>query len=391
MKTLLAPWLCLGIALPFVAGGLSGVRPPENQAAAASARGVTTKVVGAANALLATLSAEQRSKVSFEFNGPQRTGWSNLPSGIFERKGLRLGDLTAAQRAAAMALMAAALSPSGYKKINEIMDGDEVLKNAGGGRTGGRPGGGGPPPNDPARGGTPEGVSPGARAGGPPQGGRGGRGGGGGIVFGKDEYYLALLGAPSETMPWLIQFGGHHLAINVTIAGANSAMTPSLPAAQPAKYTLNGQTIRPLGGENDKGFALINALDATQRKQAILDYQVRDLVLGPGNDGKTIQPEGIRASALTPPQQTMLLDIAREWVGILNEEAAAQKMAELKTNLPNTYFAWSGATENGGLAYYRIQGPTVVIEYAPQQGDLDHVHTIYRDPTNDYGAKLVAK
>ena len=136
---------------------------------------------------------------------------------------------------------------------------------------------------------------------------------------------------------------------------------------------------------------MINALDATQRKQAILDYQVRDLVLGPGNDGKTIQPEGIRASALTPPQQTMLLDIAREWVGILNEEAAAQKMAELKTNLPNTYFAWSGATENGGLAYYRIQGPTVVIEYAPQQGDLDHIHTIYRDPTNDYGGKLVAK
>ena len=56
-----------------------------------------------------------------------------------------------------------------------------------------------------------------------------------------------------------------------------------------------------------------------------------------------------------------------------------------------TYFAWSGATTNGGLAYYRIQGPTVVIEYAPQQGDLDHIHTIYRDPTNDYGAGLVKK
>ena len=380
MKTPLVPWLCLGVALPLVATGLSGVRSPEDQAVAAPARGITTKVVGAANAFMATLSADQRSKVSFEFNSPQRTGWSNLPTGIFERKGLKLGDLTAAQRDAAMALMAAALSPSGYKKINEIMDGDEVLKNAGGGRTGGRPGGGGPPPTDPARG-----------TGAPPQGGRGGRGGGGGIVFGRDEYYLALLGAPSETTPWLIQFGGHHLAINVTVAGASSVMTPSLPAAQPAKYTLNGQTIRPLGGENDKGFALINALDAAQRKQAILDYQVRDLVLGPGNDGKTIQPEGIKASALTPAQQTMLLDIAREWVGILNEEAAAQKMAELKANLPNTWFAWSGATENGGLAYYRIQGPTVVIEYAPQQGDLDHIHTIYRDPTNDYGAKLVAK
>ena len=66
-------------------------------------------------------------------------------------------------------------------------------------------------------------------------------------------------------------------------------------------------------------------------------------------------------------------------------------MAEIHANLPKTYFAWSGATTNGGLAYYRIQGPTLVIEYAPQQGDVDHIHTIYRDPTNDYGAKLVAK
>jgi hypothetical protein len=187
----------------------------------------------------------------------------------------------------------------------------------------------------------------------------------------------------------MLQFGGHHLAINVTVAGSTSVMTPSLPAAQPAKYTMNGQTIRPLGNENDKGFALINALNTEQQKQAILNYQVRDLVLGPGEDGKVIQPEGIIGSALDQNQQAMLLDLAHEWVGILNDEAANAKMAELKANMSRTWFAWSGATKNGGLAYYRVQGPTVVIEYAPQQGDLDHIHTIYRDPTNDYGAKLV--
>jgi hypothetical protein len=261
--------------------------------------------------------------------------------------------------------VAAALSREGYQKVTDIMNGDEVLKNAGGGRTGGRPGGAG--------------------AGAP--GGRGGRGGG--VRFGLDEYYIALLGAPSTTAPWMIQFGGHHLAINVTVVGPNSVMTPSLPAAQPAKYTLNGQTIRPLGRENDKGFALINALNAAQRKQAILNYEVSDLVLGPGADGKVIQPEGILASALDAAQQGLLLDIVHEWVGILNDDAAAAKMSEIKANLPRTYFAWSGATNNGGLAYYRIQGPTLVIEYAPQQGDLDHIHTIYRDPTNDYGARLV--
>src|SRR5206468_6499232 len=116
--------------------------------------------------------------------------------------------------------------------------------------------------------------------------GRAGPGGRGGPSFGLDEYYIALLGVPSATVPWMLQFGGHHLAINVTIVGAASVMTPSLPAAQPAKYTLNGQTIRPLGRENDKAFALINALSAEQQKQAILNYRVSDLVLGPGEDGK---------------------------------------------------------------------------------------------------------
>lgn len=84
------------------------------------------------------------------------------------------------------------------------------------------------------------------------------------------------------------------------------------PAAQPAIYKLNGETVRPLGRENDKGFALVNSLDETQRKQAILSYQVGDLVLGAREDGKTIQPEGIKAGSLNAAQQQMLLDLARE-------------------------------------------------------------------------------
>jgi uncharacterized protein DUF3500 len=349
MKTLLASLLILLLAVPVVAGFIQ--RAGNND--------TTPKVVAAANAFLATLSDAERAKGTFPFNSNQRTGWSNLPSGIFQRNGLRLGDLTQRQRSAALALVAAATSHEGYQKITNIMNGDEVLKNSGGGQTGGRQGGGG---------------------------GRGGRGGG--VRFGLDEYYIALLGTPSTTSPWLIQFGGHHLAINITIVGSNQVMTPSLPAAQPARYMLNGETIRPLGKENDKAFTLINALTAAQQKQAILNYEVRDLVLGPGEDGKVIQPEGIVGSALNASQQAMLLDLAHEWVGILNDDGAGVKMAELKTNLPRTYFAWSGSTKNGGLAYFRIQGPTLVIEYAPQQGDLDHIHTIYRDPTNDYGARL---
>jgi len=205
-----------------------------------------------------------------------------------------------------------------------------------------------------------------------------------------DQYFLAFLGPPSTTTPWMLQFGGHHLAINLTLGGSDATMTPSLPAAQPASYTFEGRTVRPLGAENDKAFALVNALDANQRRQAVLNYRVADLVLGPGQDGRTIQPEGIRGSALTASQQTMLWDLVREWAGIMNDAYGEPRMAELRAKVNETYFAWSGPTTNGSVAYFRVQGPTLVIEYAPQS-TVDHIHTIYRDPTNDYGAKFARR
>ena len=84
----------------------------------------------------------------------------------------------------------------------------------------------------------------------------------------------------------------------------------------------------------------------------------------------------------------MLLELIAAWVNILNDDAAAARLAEIKTALPDTYFAWSGPTTDGSAAYFRVQGPTVVIEYAPQ-GSTSHIHTIIRDPSNDYGQKLI--
>ncbi|MFN0108465.1 MAG: DUF3500 domain-containing protein [Blastocatellia bacterium] len=308
----------------------------------------TGKTVAAAKVFLATLDDAGRAKVSLAFDSNLKSRWTNLPVGVGNpRNGVRWGDLSQPQRDAALKLLATALSKPGLQKVKEIMEGDEVLRVGASGR-GGRP------------------------------------------MFGRDEYYLALLGAPSLTEPWMLQFGGHHLAINLTLAGKANVMAPSLPATQPGTFQMNGETVRPLGDEYDKGFALINALDAEQQKQAILPYQVRNLVLGAGEDGKTIQPEGIKVSALNKAQQEQLWDVIHEWVGILNDEAAAKKMAEIKANLSQTFFAWSGPTTKGSTAYYRIQGPTLLIEFSPQ-GSTEHIHTIYRDPTNDYGARLVKR
>jgi hypothetical protein len=320
----------------------------------------TARAVAASNAFLDTLDAGQRRQAIIDLNDKTRTVWSNLPTGIAmqvgatERNGLKLGAMTAAQEKAALALVAATLSRDGFHKAMAIVDADQVLETR----------------SAPTRAATSR------------------------IRFGRAEYYVGILGQPSVTDPWMIQFGGHHLAINVTLAGHENVLTPTHTGAQPASYTVDGRTVRPLGDENDKAFALIGALNADQRKQAILGYDVRNLVLGPGTDGKTIAPEGVRASTFTPAQRAMLVDLVREWVDMLGDEAAAAKMKEIQAGLADTYFAWAGPTTNGKGAYFRIQGPAVLIEYAPQgaaDANPDHIHTIYRDPTNDYAAKATRR
>ncbi|MFZ0591791.1 MAG: DUF3500 domain-containing protein [Bryobacteraceae bacterium] len=344
----------------------------------------TSRIVSAANTFLSTLDEQQKQSVLFPFNNEkQRQRWSNLPTSFVPRGGISLKEMNAAQRGAALALVSSTLSPRGFEKVQQIMEGDQVLKN----NEGNKPpfGNGGPPPGN---------GSP------PPSFGNGGPRPppGNGSMFGKDLYYISILGKPSEKDPWMLQFGGHHLALNITIAGEQGVLTPTLTGAQPALYTIDGKTVRPLGQESDKAFALLNALDENERKQAILSYRLADLVLGPGQDGKTIQPEGLKASAMTERQRAMLLDVISEWAGIIHESAAATRMAEIKAGLDDTWFAWSGPTTvvpgRNITAYYRIQGPKLVIEYAPQRlgGDPSmHVHTMYRDPTNDYGRRLTAK
>ncbi len=317
------------------------------------------RIVAAANAYLATLDPDQRAKARLDLNAKTRTVWSNLPTGIAmqvgatERNGLKLGAMTPAQEKAALALLASALSRDGYQKVMAIVDADQVLEQQ----------------SAPSRAAT-------AR-----------------IRFGRGEYYLAILGTPSASNRWMLQFGGHHLAVNVTFAGGAQVMTPTHTGAQPATYTIDGRTVRPLGDEKDKALALVSGLTPEQQKAAVLGVEVRNLVLGPGEDGRMIAPEGVKGSALTAAQRALLVDLIGEWVGIIGDDAAAVKMAEVKSGLDNTYFAWAGATTAGTNAYFRIQGPAVFIEYAPQGNPTtgDHIHTIYRDPTNDYAERVTAR
>jgi Protein of unknown function (DUF3500) len=347
------------VGLAFYASG--GVTPRANvvdqDKADDKPSAQTTKAVEAAKTFLTSLDDKGRAKAAFEFKSPKKAGWSNLPVDFVPRNGVRLGDLTKAQRDAAMAVVAAVLSKEGYQKVIDIMNADEDLKVNGGGKGKGK--------DKDAK-------------------------GKGGPSFGNDNFYLAIFGAPSLTEPWLVQYGGHHLGINVTIVGKNFGLTPSLTCAQPASFKRDGKTVRPLGPENDKAFALVKTLNDEQRKAATIGEKPGNLVLGPGQDGKEIKAVGVKGSALTDKQQALLLDVAGQWVNIIQEDAAAIRMAEIKAKIADTYFAWSGPTADDSAAYYRITGPTLVVEYAPQ-GGTNHIHTVIRDQTNDYGQKWLKR
>jgi hypothetical protein len=191
------------------------------------------RAVGAANAFLASLDDKQRTAALLPFDSEKKSKWSNLPTTFVPRNGVKLGDLSKAQRTAAMDLLAAVLSKDGYQKVIDIMDGDQQLVAGKGGEKrdkGGKGGGKGP-------------------------------GGRGGVMFGSDLYYLSIFGKPSETEPWMVQFGGHHLGVNVTVAGKEFVVTPTHTGAQPAFYKRDVKDVRPLGHEADAAFNLVNSLD----------------------------------------------------------------------------------------------------------------------------------
>jgi hypothetical protein len=304
----------------------------------------TSDAVAKANAFLDMLDAGQRDKVLFAYDSAKKPSWSNLPVTMVPRNGLSLGELSKAQRAAALEAVAAVLSKQGFQKVIDIMNADDQLV----------------------------------------------KGKENKMKFGTDNFYLSLFGKPSTTQPWMLQFGGHHLGINVTMVGKSAVLTPTHTGTQPDSFMRGGKTVRPLGPENDLAFKLVNMLDAQQRKQAVLGAKPKNLVLGPGQDGKTVPPEGLKGAALNEAQRATLLELIGAWVRILPADAAARRMAALKEKLDDTHFVWYGPTTDGSAAYYRIQGPTLVIEYAPQ-GSTSHIHTIIRDPSNDYARELTKR
>lgn len=337
--------------LPWTSVRLNAQSSPTVPTDLTDAQQFVAKIAAAAKSLINAVDDRQQKSLLFDFTDiQQRERWSNLPTGIFERKGLRMGDLTPPQKQAVLALIRATLSKAGYQQVIDNINGEEFL--AQNSRRGGR------------------------------------------VIFGEDEYYVSILGDPSNGKPWMWQFGGHHLAINATIVADQVTIAPSLTGGQPADYQWKGKLIRQVALEEDTAYEFINSLPATEKQAAIQGDTFTDLQFGPTAKSTKISKTGIALSKLSPPQQATVKKLIQARVGILNPVHAELAMKRIVDDFDKTYFAWYGSTEPGKPATYRIQGPTVIIEYAPQRmrgsGDpTSHIHAMYRDPTNDYGVKLI--
>jgi L-lactate utilization protein LutC len=315
----------------------------------------------AAQAFLDTLSEEQRDQVLADYDDETKTvSWSNFPVTFVERAGLNLDDLTEEQQAAAMEVLEALLSEEGYTTVTDIIGGDEfLLENS---------------------------TS---------------------TEDSLGQYYIAFFGDPSGTSAWELQFGGHHLGINATLDGTSDAITfaPTHLGSQPAVYTdADGNEVQPLAGMYETAFAFYDSLTEEQLAAMYQGEEVSDLVCAPGGTCDYPTGTGLSGADLTDEQKQLLLDVAANWVGLSDEETTADALAEIEATLDETYISWSGATtydmSQGSGISFQISGPDVYIELSDQQGsagaDVDgyttagwgHIHTIYRDPSNDYAGSV---
>ncbi|WP_419826203.1 DUF3500 domain-containing protein [Sphingomonas sp.] len=314
-------------------GSLIHAEAPDDQ---------SRRIVTAAQNFLASLDAAQRKAVLFPFSdGAQRVKWSNFPTGFVPRSGVPWGKLTMPQRTRLMVLLGAVLSPQGVEMIIEQMQADDILARK--------------EPN----------------------------------MFGAGRYCVSFVGTPATDGTWTLQFGGHHLAINATVAGPHVTLSPSLTGGEPLKFIRNGKRIYIVENEVRQAQALMRTLSPEQTKQAVRSTEKIDLVLGPGHDGKILQPEGLAGSAMTPAQKEQFLRLIEARLDFLNADDLTPQVAAIRATLDQTYFGWWGATSPLGAAYYRITGPRVLIEFSPQDLDGDatnHAHNMFRDPTNEYGS-----
>lgn len=308
----------------------------------------------AATAFLNSLDAAQRQQATFGFDDAERVNWHFVPR---PRKGLPLKAMTAPQRQAALALLQTGLSAEGYEKVTGIMDLENVLRVV------------------ENRSNTDAYRDP-------------------------DNYYFSVFGEPGDSAPWGWRAEGHHLSLQFsTLTNRVISATPRFLGSNPgvvrAEVPQKGKEI--LKQETVLAMRLVNLLSPEQLKQAtLLETAPPDIFTGNSRKVSLAKQEGIAYAQLNAEQQALFKDLLHAYLRTYHLTLAKQQMGTLeKVGLDRLVFAWAGDRTAGygpGRGqYYRIHGPTILIEYDNTQNEANHVHTVVRDLTNDFGDDLLAE
>ena len=212
------------------------------------------------------------------------------------------------------------------------------------------------------------------------------------LKWSATNYWLAFFGEPSADGAWGWQFGGHHLAVNASLEGGRIvSLSPTFIGIEPASFDFQGRRYAPLADELADGLALMRALPEAARRRALIDDRPDEVHAGPGADGIVPPEEGVLVAEWPAEARGMLLDLISHWLRTQPEENAIPRLAAIESALGDTRFAWHGSTQGDGDVYYRIQGPNLIIEFSTQGGiaaDGGHYHSVYRDPSNEYGGAM---
>ena len=297
-----------------------------------------------ANRFLAALHADQRGKAMLPFDTGERMNWHFIPK---ERKGLSLREMTPYQKPLASALLAAGLSQTGYIKAVTIMSLEDVLKIM---------------ENDSGEHRNPE------------------------------KYYFSVFGTPSDSGAWGYRVEGHHLSQNYTVVNGKVIDGPSFFGANPAEVRQGPRKgLRTLAGEDDLGTELIHTLDEQQQKVAIVDPNAYEDILTAASRKAALQgqPSGLSASKMNANQFDALMTLIEEYARNVPDELAEGRVSQINKAGRNIYFAWSGGVNRGDPHYYRVQTPSFLIELDDTQDNANHIHSVWRDFTGDFGDDLL--
>lgn len=316
-------------------------------------------MVNSASSFLASLTGDQLERGHFSFDNDEERLYTHfIPPETFERRGVTVSEMNAEQRGAAHGLLRSGLSQRGYMTVQEIMEAEGILQMLEG---------------------------PDRR-----------------FARNPEAYYVTVFGTPSTDGSWGWRWEGHHLSLHFTVVDGNVTVSaPTFLSASPAEVPEGPRRgMRPLGRQEDAGRALLGSLTPEQREVAVFAEEaptnvVAGVISGLGAlapEVDPLSPAGISARDLSPVQRRLLMEIVESYVAVMAPDIAALRRAKIQRDGPeNISFAWAGGTLRGEISYFRVQGPSFLIEFDHTQGDPNHVHSQWRDFDGDFGRDLIGE